>query len=788
MHIGKPLRRDEDFKFLRGRGRYTDDIQTAGAVRAAFVRSPHAHARILGISTEAAAAMPGVLAVLTAADWAADGLGELACIAPVDFSDGRPMNEALRPAFAGDKVRHVGDTVAAVIAETRHQAMDAAEAIEVEYEPLPAVTDAALALAPDSPVLHERFGANICQSTEYGDASATAAAFDRAHHLTRFDFRHGRAAGCAIEPRAYLGLYDPARDHYTLWAACQNPHFLRNLIATDALRIPISKLRVVAPDVGGGFGPKYFCYPELPIVLWASRRVGRPVRWTATRAESLITDTHGRDIVTSSEMAFDANGRALAIRCHSYAAYGAYVSTFAPTILVAICAFMATGPYRIPAAHVTVDGVYTNTTPVDAYRGVKQAPAYIHEMLIEKGARELGIDPAEMRLRNYVQPGDYPYANAMDTTYDSGDLPRQHDTMAGLVDYEALRAEALTPRADGLRLGIGFSAIVESSGLGPSRAMGESGSKVGGWESGQVRVHPDGKVTLFVGTHSHGQSHEITFRQIAADCLGLDIADIEFTQGDTDLGPGNLGTAASRSLATAGMALVEGSRRIVAKATKLAAHMMECAAEDVSYADSTFSIPGTDRDVSFAKVAEMAYHGADYPEEGFELGLEETVFHDPSHFNYPTALHIAVVLVDPETGGVRLREFHAVDDCGLIVNPMVAHGQVHGGAAQGIGQGLMEHVVYDPDSGQPLAGSFMDYAMPRAADLPSFGAAFQETLNPNDALGAKACSESGTVSAPGALGNAVLDALWGLGVRHIDMPYSPQRVWRAIQDARRGEA
>ena len=752
------------------------------------MRSPHAHARILGISTEAAAAMPGVLAVLTAADWVADGLGELPCIAPVDFSDGRPMNEALRPALAADQVRHVGDTVAVVIAETRNQAMDAAEAVEVAYEPLPAVTDAALALAADSPVLHGHFGTNLCQSVEFGDAAATRAAFDRAHHVTRFDFRHGRVAGCAIEPRAYLGLYDPARDHYTLWAACQNPHFLRNLIATDALRIPISKLRVVAPDVGGGFGPKYFCYPELPIVLWGAKRVGRPVRWTATRAESLLTDTHARDIVTSAEMAFDEAGRALAMRCRSTASYGAYMSTFAPTILTTTCVHMTTGPYRIEAAEVHIDGVYTNTTPIDAYRGVKQAPAYVHEILIENGAREIGIDPAEMRRRNYIRTEDYPYTNAMNTTYDSGDPPRQHATLENLTDYQALRAERDAPRADGLRLGIGMSSIVEATGLGPSRMLGAAGTKVGGWEAGQVRVHPDGKATIFVGTHSHGQSHEITFRQIAADSLGLDIADIEFTQGDTDLGPGNLGTAASRSLSTAGMAVVEGSRRIIAKATKLAAHMMECAAEDVAYADGAFSIPGTDRRISFTEVAEMAYHGANYPEEDFELGLEETVFHDPSHFNYPTALQLAVVLVDPETGAVRIRDFYSVDDCGRVVNPLVVHGQVHGGLAQGIGQGLMEETVFDRETGQPLAGSFMDYAIPRAGDLPSFRLGFQETLNPNDALGVKGCSETGTVGAPAALGNAILDALWDLGVRHVEMPFTPQRVWRAIQDARGDEA
>ena len=782
-YVGRAMPRDEDFRFLRGLGTYTDDVVAMGAAWAAFVRSPHAHARIRSIDGDAAAAMPGVLAVITAAEWEAAGLGVMPCMSRVPFTDGRPMREAPRPVFAAGKTLYVGDALAAVIAETRHRAADGAEAVAVDYEPLPCVTDAAAALDAGAPVLHERFGSNLVHEVEAGDAAATAAAFARAAHVSELAFRHGRVTANPMEPRAYLGLYDPARDHYTLWAAAQAPHLLRRWLAEHTLRVPIRKLRVVAPDVGGGFGSKFYHYPEQPAVLWAAKRVGRPVRWTASRSEAILSDTHARDLVTRAAMAFDAEGSILAIRVETFAAYGAYHSSFAPTILAGIYPLMMTGLYRIPAAHVKVTGVFTNTTPIDAYRGVEQAPAYLCERLVEKGARELGIEVAEIRRRNYLVREDYPYTTPFGNAYDSGDPPGQQAMMETLAGYRALRAEQARLKADGILMGIGLSGVVEGAGMGPSRAVAAAGVDIGGWEAAVVRVHADGKVTLLVGTHSHGQGHDITFRQVAADALGLDIAHIELRQGDTDLGPGNFGTGAARSLSTAGMGLIEGSRRVIAKATRLAAHMIECAEEDVVYRDGIFSIPGTDRRLGFAEVAEMAYYGADYPEEGFELGLEETVYYDPSHYNTPTALHLAVVLIDPETGVVRLRDYYAVDDAGRIVNPLVVDGQVHGGIAQGVGQAMMERIVYDPGSGQPLAGSFMDYAMPRADDLPGFVTAFQETLNPNNELGVKGCSESGASGPPGAIGNAIVDALWDRGVRHLDMPYTPERVWRALRSA-----
>ena len=786
-YIGKSVLRDEDFRFLRGLGRYVDDVKAPGALWAAFVRSPHAHARIVAVDGAAAAAMPGVIAVLTGEDWAAAGFGDLPCIAPENFADGRPMNEALRPVFATQKVRHVGEPVAMAIAETRDRANDAAEAVLVEYEALPAVADPAKALVPDAPVLHDAFGTNLCQHAEYGDAAATDATFARAAHVSRVAFRNGRVSPTPMEPRAYLAEYDPGRERTTLWATAQGPHFLQRALAQNVFGLPLSKIRVISPDVGGGFGTKFYMYPEAPAVVWASRRLGRAVRWTATRAEALANDTHARDIVTEAEMAFDAEGRALALRCRSTAAYGAYASTFAPQILCSIYAGTITGPYAIPAAHVTVEGVYTNTAPIDAYRGVKQAPNFVHERLIELGGRAMGIDPAAIRLRNYIPPEAFPYRNAIGSTYDSGDSPRQHETLKEIADLEALHAEQAALRARGVRMGIGFSAVQEAAGMGPSRVLAAFGTKIGGWESARVEVHADGRATLWVGTHSHGQGHEITFRQIVADGLGIGIDKVEFTQGDTDLGPGNFGTGAARALSTAGMGLVEASKRVVEKARRLAAHMMECSVEDVTQVEGRLEIAGTDRSVSFEEVAALAFSGADYPDEGFELGLDAMVFHDPPAFNHPTALHLAVVLVDQETGRVTLRDFAAVDDCGTIINPMVVDGQVHGGVAQGVGQAMLERIVYD-EEGQLLSGSFMDYAMPRADDLPSFRTAFQCTPSPTNVLGVKGGSESGTVGPPAAILHAIEDALSDLEIRNLDMPYTPERVWRAIRAASTGDA
>ena len=779
MYVGKPLLRDEDYRFLRGEGQYTADIELPNAAWVAFVRSPHAHARIVNIDSDTSSAMPGVLTVLTASEWQALGFGAPTCPFIVDSTDGTPMNLADRPVFASDVVRHVGDTVAAVVAETREQALDAAECIEVDYDPLPAVINPARALDADAPIVHEHLGTNLAQRVEHGDKSATDRAFAAAAHVTELELPNARVAGLPMEPRVAIGLYERSTTRYTLWASLQNPHMYRNWIATEVLGISLHRLRVISPDVGGGFGVKAFFYSEPAVVLAASRLVGRPVRWTSTRSEAFMVDSHARDLVTRAQMAFDSEGNILAIRGETFTSYGAYVSNAAPIILAALFPKMLSGLYRTKAAYLAVNGVYTNATPVDAYRGGTQAPAHINERLVEAGAAELGLDAIALRVKNYLSSSDYPYDNPIGGSYDSGDPPVQHDRLMQLANYDALRQERLELRGKGVRLGIGMAGFVETTGMGPSRSL--AGSGVGGWESAVVRVHPDGKVVLFVGTHSHGQSHEITFRQVAADALGLPIEDIEFTQGDTELGPGNFGTAAARAISIVGAAIVRASQRIIDKGARLAAHHLECAHADIEYADGEFTIAGTDRILPFVEVVRLAYTGEDYPEEGFELGLEETVFEDPTHYSNPIGIHLAVVIVDEQTGRVTLRDYFTVDDCGRVVNPMVVHGQVHGGLGQGIGQALLDEIVYEPDSGQLVTGSFVDYAMPRADDLPSFQSELIESYNPNNPLGVKGGSESGVCGPTAAIGNAIVDALDDLGVRHIDMPYTPERVWRAIR-------
>ena len=784
MYVGRSLLRDEDYRFVRGSGRYTADVHMPDALWAAFVRSPHAHARILSVSTDTAAAMPGVLATLTAVDWTEAGLGTPPCAFPIPSSDGTPMNEAARPIFAADKVRHVGDTVAAVFAETREQAIDAAEAVEIDYEPLPAVTDPAAALDPDAPLVHEQFGTNLGQRVVHGDPAATAQAFANAAHVVKREIRNTRVAGLPLEPRTCIARYDAGDRRYTLWASVQNPHLYRRWMAEQVLHVPLHRLRVISLDVGGGFGIKAYVYPEPAALLWAARLTGRAVRWTATRSETFMVDTHARDLVTRAQMAFDAKGHVLAIRGEAYTAYGAYLSSAAPLILAALFPLNLPGIYRTRAAHIIVNGVYTNAAPVDAYRGGVQSPTQINERLFEDGARALGIDPVALRRENYLHAGDYPYRNSMGSEYDSGDPPAQHARLVRLAGVDDLRREQAALRREGVRLGLGMATFVETTGMGPSRSL--AGTGVGGWESAVVRVNPDGKVEMFAGTHSHGQSHEITYRQVAADALGLPIEDIEFTQGDTALGPGNFGTAASRSISVVGAAIAKAGKRIIDKASHLAAHLMECAQADVEYADGFFSVAGTDRQMSFVDVALAAYTGADYPQEGFELGLEETVFEDPTHYSNPIGMHFAVVVVDTDTGVVRVRDYYTVDDCGRVINPMVVHGQVHGGLAQGIGQALLEQVVYEPGSGQLVTGSFMDYTLPRADDLPSFEGELMESFNANNALGVKGGSESGVVGPTAAIGNAIVDALADLGVEHIDMPYTPERVWQAIRVAEAG--
>ena len=783
MFIGKAVTRREDGRFLTGRGTYVDDVSLADTCHAAFVRSPHAHARILNIDTGRAAAMPGVLAVLTAKDWSAAGLGILPCIVRIASSDGRPMNEATRPALAGDKARHVGDTLAAVIAETRWQAHDAAEAVEVDYEPLPALTDVARALDEGAPIVHEAFATNLAFELDIGDAAATAAGFAAASHVATLELINNRLTANSIEPRAYLGHYDGATEHYTFWSTSQTPHMLRRWIAEHSLKIPEHKLRVIAPDVGGGFGMKVYHYPEEPVVLWASKLLGRPVRWTGTRSEALMTDTHGRDHSTRARMAFAEDGRILALEVDTMGTLGAYATAFGALIVGAAYPRVLPGQYKIPALHCRIHGVYTNTTPMGAYRGAGRPEAiYVTERLIENGARAMGIDVCEMRARNLIQAHEFPHTTAVNITYDCGDYPAMLEKVKARAGYEDLRAEQRQERADGALMGIGLAAFVDRTGAGPTRTGIKKIGEFGTWESAHIRVHPSGKVSVFSGNHSHGQGHETVFAQLAADALGLDMDDIEIIEGDTDRVPFGQGSWGSRSIATGGMAILGAAERIIRKGQKLAAHILECAEEDVTYQDGAFAVAGTDRRIAFTEIAKAAYHGGNYP-DGFELGLDETVFHDPSDFNYPAGTQLCVVLVDPETGRVQLRDFTSIDDAGRLVNPTIVAGQVHGGLAQGIGQALMEHIIYDAESGQLLTGTFMDYGMPRAADLPTFQLGVHETLSPSNALGVKGIGESGSIGAPAAVANAVVDALWHLGVRHVDMPLTAERVWRAVQSA-----
>jgi aerobic carbon-monoxide dehydrogenase large subunit len=785
-YIGKPLRRREDARFVRGRGQFVDDIAPPDTAWCAFVRSPHAHARMRKLSTDAARTMPGVLAVLTAEDWKRAGLGELTVVHPMPFSDGRPMNSAPRPAFASGKVCHVGDIVAAVVAESRFAAEDAAEAVAVDYEPLPCISDLRAAIAPGAPLVHERFGSNLVFDIERGNREAMEAAMAGAVKIVQLHLRNSRLSANPMEPRAYLCQYDAVADRYTLYATSQQPHYLRRWLSVYTLHIPEHKVRVISPDVGGGFGVKGNFAIEVSTIVWAAQLLKRPVRWTATRSDTFLSDAQARDHDSQVRMGFDKDGRIVAMQVDTLAALGGYLSNFAPSIPGNSYPQTITGLYRTPNLHMRVRGVYTNTVPVDAYRGSGRPEAtWINERLIERGAHELGIDVIEIRRRNLIARSDFPYPALGGRVYDSGDPPALLEKLLSLADYPALRREQAASRRQGVLMGIGLACFIDKAGTGPSANLAKRGGLHGGWESAIVRVHSDGKVTVFSGSHSHGQGHDITFAQIAADRLGIDIDDIHLVEGDTDRIPFGNGTWGARSTSVAGTAILRASDRIVAKARRIAAEALECAVDDVVHERGRFRVRGTDRIVSFAEIADVAYHGARLGAN--EPGLEVTEFYDPPDTNDPQAMHLAVVIVDAETGAVRLRDLYGADDCGIIVNPMIVEGQVHGGMAQGIGQALMEHIVYDRD-GQLLTASFMDYAMPRASDLPDLVTGFIETPAPSNPLGVKGGSESGTIGAPAAIGNAVIDALWHLDVRDITLPITPETVWRALSRAKNDNA
>ena len=786
-YIGKPLRRREDARFVRGQGLYVDDVVLPGLVWCAFVRSPHAHARIVSVSTRAAAARPGVLLTLTADDWAKAGHGELTVVHPMPFGDGRPMNAAPRPAFARDKVHHVGDIVAAVVADTRFAAEDAAEAVEIAYDPLPAVTTPRDAVAPGAPLVHEQFGSNLVFEIERGDRRKAETAMASAAKVVELSLNNNRLSANPIEPRSYLCDYDAARDRYTLYATTQQPHYLRRWLSVYTLHIPEHKIRVISPDVGGAFGVKGNFAVEVSTVVWAAQLLRRPVKWTATRTETFLSDAQARDHDTTARMGFDRDGRIVAMQIDTLAALGGYLSNFAPSIPGNSYPQTVTGLYKTPNLHLRVRGVYTNTVPVDAYRGSGRPEAtWTNERLIELGARELGIDVVEMRRRNLISRSEFPYSAPGGRVYDSGDPPALLDRLLTIADYAALRREQAGLRGRGVLLGIGLAAFVDKAGTGPSANLAKRGGLHGGWESAIVRVHSDGKVTLLAGSHSHGQGHEITFCQIAADRLGLPIEDLRLVEGDTDQIPFGNGTWGARSASVAGTAVYRAAGKVVDKARRFAAQLLECAEGDVDYGRGTFTVRGTDRAVAFAEVADAAYHGAVLP-PGCSPGLEVAEFYDPPDTNDPQAIHLAVVAVDAETGAVQLRALYAADDCGVVINPMIVEGQVHGGLAQGIGQALTERIVYDRASGQLLTASFLDYGMPRASDLPTFHTTFIATPAPSNPLGVKGASESGAIGAPAAIGNAVIDALWHLGVRDITLPITSETVWRALRDGQRGD-
>jgi carbon-monoxide dehydrogenase large subunit len=775
--IGKSVERREDARFLTGRGQYTDDITLPGQAYGVFLRSPHAHAVIKSIDTAAAAKAPGVLAIFTGEHFKA--VGGLPCGWLINSIDGTPMKEPRHPILADGKARYVGDRVALVVADSVDQAKAAAALIEVDYDGLPAVVDTATATQAAANV-HDDAPGNQCYLWSIGDADGADAAIKGAAHVSRLSFRNNRLIPNAIEPRAANASYNAASDEYTLYVANQNPHVERLLMCAFVLGIPEHKMRVVAPDVGGGFGSKIFLYGEETALVWASKQVGRPIKWTAERAEAFLSDAHGRDHVTTAELAMDKDGKFLALRVNTTANLGAYLSTFSSAVPTILYATLLAGQYATPKIHCTVQAVFTNTAPVDAYRGAGRPEAtYVVERMVETAAKDMGIDPAEIRRRNFIR--SFPYATPVGLTYDTGDYDATLDRALELADVKGFAGRRAASEAKGLKRGLGYSAYIEACGIAPSSVAGALGARAGLFEAGEVRVHPTGKVTIFTGSHSHGQGHETTFAQVVADKLGIPMEDVSIEHGDTAKVLFGMGTYGSRSLAVGGTAIVKAVDKVIAKGKKIAAHLMEAADTDVVFEGGQFKVAGTDKAVPFAQVSLTAYVPHNFPHDKLEPGLNENAFYDPSNFTYPAGTYICEVEVDPATGVVRIERMTACDDFGNVVNPMIVEGQVHGGLAQGIGQALLEQGVYDADSGQLLTGSYMDYAMPRADDLPSFTVETAKgtpcTHNP---LGVKGCGEAGAIGSPPAVINAICDAL---GVKDVPMPATPYTVWKAARAA-----
>ena len=782
--IGKSVRRKEDRRFITGAGRYTSDVGYSGQAYLHIVRAQTAHARIRNIDTAAARDAQGVVAVYTAADLDAGGIGDMQAGWIMYNPDGSPMHDAPREALARERIRYVGQPVAAVVAESGLLAKDAAELVELDLEELPVVANIADATAENAPKVWDHISGNQCFEWIIGDTGAVDEAFSSAAQTVEVDIVQNRLVANAIEPRAVIAVHDANNDDYTLHASCQNPHLLRTWTCANSLPVPESRLRVISNDVGGGFGSKIYQYSEDLVALFAARALGRPVKWVGERSEAFVSDAHSRDHVTHASLALDSDGKFLALRVDTDANLGAGLSQYGAAIPTVFYATMISGVYKIPVMTIRVRGIMTNTVPVDAYRGAGRPEAtYLVERLVDIAAEATGIDRVEIRRRNFIPQSDFPYQTPLGLVYTEGAYDECVDRALENADMEGYDARKAASRTAGKLRGLGIIVYTEQAGAAPSQAAIAFGSGHAFFEVSTVRVNPDGSVRVLTGAHSHGQSHETTFAQIVSDQLGLPLDEIEIVHGDTDQLPFGIGTYASRSISAGGSAVLLSTEKIIAKGKKIAAHMLESNVDDIEFVDGFFKHKDAVHSLSFKEIARTAYVPGNYPMEQLEPGLEETTFFDPPNFTFPAGCHICEVEIDPETGETRIDRYTVCDDFGKVINPLVVRGQVIGGIAQGIGQALLENAVYDADSGQPLSASFLDYAMPRADDLPAFDVSELDMVSISNPLGAKGAGEGGTIGAPITVMNAVIDALKPVGVTDLSMPATPAKVWSAIQAA-----
>ncbi len=779
--IGASSKRREDIRFLTGDGRYTDDINIHGQLYVHFLRSDVAHATINAVNTDAAAAMPGVERIFTGKDF--EAVGSIPCGWLITDKHGDPMQEPRHPVLAEGKVRHVGDPIAAVVAETYAQARDAAEAIELDLTELPAVVDMKAACAEGATKVHDDLTSNLCYDWGFVEENKGAVdeAIKAAAHVTTLELVNNRLVANPMEPRVAVGEYEKSTGMHTLHTTSQNPHVIRLLMGAFVLGIPEHKLTVIAPDVGGGFGTKIFHYAEEAFCTFASKELKKPVKWTASRSEAFMSDAQGRDHVTKIELALDADNNFTAVRTETYANMGAYLSTFASCTPTWLHGTLMAGNYKTPNIYVNVKAVFTNTVPVDAYRGAGRPEATFQlERVIDMAARELGVDPIALRRQNYVT--EFPYATPVAVEYDTGDYNATMDKLSEIADISGFAARRAASEARGKMRGLGINSYIEACGIAPSNLVGQLGARAGLYDAATVRVNATGSISVMVGAHSHGQGHETTFPQVIAEMIGIPEDQIEIVHGDTSKVPFGMGTYGSRSLAVCGSAMVRAAEKVINKSKKIAAHLLEASDGDIELKDGKFTVVGTDKEVAWGDVTLAAYVPHNYPLEDIEPGLEETAFYDPANFTYPAGAYACEVEVDPDTGKVTIERFSAADDFGNVINPMIVSGQVHGGIAQGIGQALLENCAYD-DDGQLISASYMDYAMPRADDLPFYAVDHScQTPCTHNPLGVKGCGEAGAIGSPPSVVNAVIDALHsgGHNVPHIDMPLTPSRVWSAM--------